>query len=174
MSSSNCDDFITAFDLVGQTFARFCEELKDDIEDLKQCGSKLTSGPLHKDLNMKSIIAKAINYNNFPAKVKISIDSLAVSVFPFYCEEKTIPGCSYVEFSTIDMTNFNLTGYIVNWEITKPSGEPICEKVYVYCAGRTDLPSAPVQNSHLIAADTLHHSRFVVLKFDTACAPECP
>ena len=154
-----CVNFRIAFHFVGETFAKFCEKLKDEIENLKLCQSKLTSGPLHKDLNLRSIIAKAYNNNNFPVRVKIIINSIDSGINPFYCEEKTIPGCSYLEFSTIDMTTFNLTGYIVDWEFTKLSGKPVYEKVYVYSAGRSDLPTVPLQNSHLIPANTLNHSQ---------------
>lgn len=165
----NCCDFVTAFEAVGEAFANLCMCLKP------VCKWNLTSGPLHKDLAMLSLLARANNTNNFAVKVKLIIKELDGAPSVFHCEEKILDACHSTAFSIVDFTNYIKLGFAVNWEFRNAkTDEPVCSKVYVFAAGRFDLPNVTEINSHLIASSTVFHANFVALESDTECLPVCP
>lgn len=165
----NCCDFETAFEAVGEAFANLCRCLKP------ACKWALTSGPLHKDLGMLSLLARVNNTNNFAVKVKLIIEELDGPPSVFHCEEKTITACHSGAFSIVDFTQFTKVAFSVSWEFRNAqTDEPVCSKVYVFAAGRFDLPNVTEINSHFIASSTLFHADFVVRENDTQCLPVCP
>lgn len=166
-SDLNCCDFVNAFEALGEAFAKLCNCLKPP------CAWALTSGPLHKDLAMFSLIARANNSNNFSVKVRLIIKQLDNSV-PYHCEEKTLDACSSAAFSIVDFTNFNHADFSINWEFRDIRDNHVCDQVTVFAAGRSDLPIVTEINSHLIPSSTLFHADFVIRSSDEACLPVCP
>lgn len=167
-TEANCQSFQTAFQQVGDAFYDFCESTKT-------CAWKLTSGPSLKDINTRSLIAVATNRNNFPVKVQIIINQIDDGpITAFYCETKEIPACNSRHFTIVDMSALTMNFYSVNFVITKPNGDKVCDKVRLYAAGRSDLASVPVANSHLIPSEVFTYSMFVDNSYDAECAPVCP
>lgn len=180
-----CDSLRCAFYQVGNAFGEFCEELEQIKPHKPTHASNLTSGPLHKHLDLKSIVSRVSNYNDFDIKVKLVINGLSDGPeTPWYCHELDVPASNSREFPVVDMMNFPvvdemgspISGLVINWTFKDSTNcQPVCRKVRVFAAGRTDLPEVDSRNSNLIPSMTLYHALWVPRCFDEDCCEEpCP
>jgi hypothetical protein len=179
-----------AIGAAGTAFAVYFEELRNEIaeirrqcEELRACCEALKppsawtlgSGPLHRDLNLRSIVARANNYNNFPVNIKLLINGTSNGVLtPFSCEEKTVPACESVQFSIVDMSTFNFASFTIDWEFLTLDGEKVEKGIRVFAAGRSDLPDVSIESSHLLTTATLYHSNFTVKEASSECFDSRP
>ncbi|ACB83873.1 hypothetical protein [Natranaerobius thermophilus] len=121
---------------------------------------KYDSGPLLKKQNSKSIITKVLNMNNFPVNFNVSINILDKEVVePHYVSQKQVYSKSSSSIDIIDISNRNFLCFNITFDFFSEE-YPIKDHVYIMAIGRSDKPTEPAENSHLISDLTLKTSDF--------------
>lgn len=162
LTGNTINDLGIAVKIMGLAFSAFCEELNSKIEELKpSCISRITTGPIYRNDEMKSIIARANNRNNFDVKVKLIINSLPDGLIQTsYCQEQIIKSSHSKEFEVVDMSNSKLNAFSIAWEFTTLDDKPVCGNIHVFAAGRSDSADIFTSNSQLIPSLIFYHTHF--------------